>query len=428
LNWEGIDQIAARVISMVSKKLSLVGSSDKWCVGHRRVSHWVALLVVTLIFQSPFAWAQQQALQQETVQEAVSQDLIAIYQKSEQQKTVDELDAMIDSLKEIALDRGRTSTDRAYARDLLSWSLNRRGEIRSDLAALKVQQGLLNDASELDTAAAADFRGALKLNPQRWRARHNLAISLAMANSFEDAIEQFGIVIREKPDYANAYFNRAELFFQTDRHQEAIADYTAAIRLQPKDSQYYNSRGHSYLILNKSREALADYRKATELDKGNGDWWADLADAHQFLGNWKESLAAYRSAIEANRELGRAYQNAAWLMATCPDASLRSPKSALAAARKAIEIDGEEDPRYLDTLAAALAINGQFNDAVETQKEAIEKVDGDDEELRSMKQRLLAYQNRKVFSPRSSNTSNSQTAVRPAADTEPVGTGTKKRR
>lgn len=368
---------------------------------------------------------------QVVAQEGVaSQDLIELYQTSEQRQSVEELNDLVEKLKVIALDRQRTQGDRAYARDLLSWSLNRRGELRSDLAAERVNQGLNDEAAELDKAAAADFRASLKLNPQRWRARHNLAIALAMNNEYADAIEQFGLVIQEQPNYANAYFNRGELFFQTDNYVEAVADYTVAIRLQPNDAQYRNSRAHSLLMLNRNKEALADYRKATELESTNGEWWADLADAYQFLGQYREAMSAYRLAIEADRELGRAYQNAAWLMATCPDPKVRNPKNALEAARRAIDLDGAGDPRYLDTLAAAQAANGQFSDAVETVKDAMKNAaqSSTPEDMEAMKQRLIAYQNKKGFNTKPATDAGAASPVRTAAGDEPIGTGTKRKR
>lgn len=358
-------------------------------------------------------------------QEAVSQDLISLYQTADQTPTVEAVSQLIEELKKVYADRGRSAADRAYARDLLSWAFNRRGEMLGDLAAEKVNLGETEEAAKLDTEAAKDFRLSLKLNPQRWRARHNLAIALAMSNQFDDAIEQFGIVIREEPKYDNAYFNRAELYFQTDRFEEAVEDYTTAIRLKPNDAQYYNSLAHSLLMLKRNKEALASYRKAADLESDNAVWWADLADAYQFLGQWKEALATYQQAIQVDREMGRAYQNAAWLMATCPDAKVRNPKSALLAARRAIELDGEDEARYLDTLAAALAANGQFNDAVETMKEALKKAP--EEELALMKQRLVAYQNKQGFQTKPSKIATASSPVRTAAENEPIGTGARRR-
>ncbi len=67
--------------------------------------------------------------------------------------------------------------------------------------------------------------------------------------------------------------------------------------------------------------------------------------------------------MKIDDKLGAAYRGAAWIMATCPDERFRNPEAALAAAQKAMEFDGDKDPRYIDTLAAAYAVNGQFDSA-----------------------------------------------------------------
>ena len=74
----------------------------------------------------------------------------------------------------------------------------------------------------------------------------------------------------------------------------------------------------------------------------------------------KRAATDYRGAVEIDPNLARAYQGAAWLMATCPDEKFRNQKVALQAAKKAIEIGGDDNARFLDTLAAAYADTGQF--------------------------------------------------------------------
>lgn len=355
----------------------------------------------------------------------VSPDLLEIYAATQEISEMEQFDGLVEELKGIAVDQARSKADKVYARNLLSWGLNRRGELRSEHAAKLVASGDLTNAADFDTKAAADFRSALKLDPKRWRARHNLAIALAMAGQYDEAIEQFSEVIKGKPDYSNAYFNRAELYFQSDRFKESIADYTKAIELKKDDPQYYNSRGHAHFMNRGYNEAIADYKRASEIDPETAEWLADLGDAYQFLGRWKESIATYRKAASTNTKLGRVFQNAAWLLATCPDASIRNASSAVASARKAIELDGEEDVRYLDTLAAALAANGQFNEAIDTQERAIELAQ--EEEKSELQTRLSIYQRRKTYVqpiPEAGRTN--LDTVLPASSNQPVGTGARK--
>ena len=63
---------------------------------------------------------------------------------------------------------------------------------------------------------------------------------------------------------------------------------------------------------------------------------------------------------------------AAWLMATSSDASLRNGADAVELARRAVQLVGEREPTTLDTLAAAYAEAGRFPEAVATARKAIE--------------------------------------------------------
>ncbi len=121
--------------------------------------------------------------------------------------------------------------------------------------------------------------------------------------------------------------------------------------------------------------ALADYRRAAELAAGDVAMLTDLADAHQYLGHWEEAAKAYRTAIGTKTDHARAYQNAAWLMATCPDERIRRPDLAVAAAQKAIELSGAPTAEQLDTLAAAHAASGNNRQAIATARQALRLAD-----------------------------------------------------
>ena len=82
-------------------------------------------------------------------------------------------------------------------------------------------------------------------------------------------------------------------------------------------------------------------------------------------------------------------------MATCPDESYRDTELALKAAERAIQLDGSEDYRYLDTLAAAQANVGQYSQAAETLMGA---VDVAPEEIRpELKERMTLYQAQRPY-------------------------------
>ncbi len=326
---------------------------------------------------------------------AISADLLDAYRKTQSVTTEAEITAIARICSKAVPDTKRSKADREYAASLLAWSLNRRGELRSAAAAEKVEAGNLQDADALDAKALEDYKTAAEFAPKNWRVHHNLAISLAMKGQYKNAIDQLNTVIDLKDDYANAYFNRGELNFELQQFPQAIRDYSRAIELTNNDPQYYNSRGHCRFMLESYEDAIDDYRRAVELGADSAVYHTDLADALQFTGKWKEAAELYRQAVAINSQYARAYQNAAWMMASCPDKKFRNTELAVSSAKKAIELEPAPSMRAFDTLAAAYAATGKMSDAVKNQKRAIQlAAEGERDE---MKQRLALYERGEAY-------------------------------
>jgi tetratricopeptide (TPR) repeat protein len=332
--------------------------------------------------------------------DSVSPDLLQIYAQTQTVRSEADATGIAKSSAKIVTDKSRSSADRDYAASLLAWAMNRRGEMRSEQAAGLVQAGKFDSARKLDEQAAEDFAAAVEYAPSKWRHRHNYAISLAMRGNYEKAIQQLDHAIELNPEYANAWFNRAELFLELGELEAAEQDYSAAIELAD-DAQYYNSRAHCRFLQQAYQPAISDYRRAVELNKASPEYHADLGDACQFLGKWDEAAKAYREAVAADNRYMRAYQNAAWLMATCPDERLRNSDLALAAAKRALDLSPERTAETVETLAAATASLGRFDEASRLQEEAIRLAKRSDligeDQVNEMRQRLSLYQGQQAY-------------------------------
>lgn len=331
---------------------------------------------------------------------SVSKDLLQVYSQTKQVRSETDVTAIAKLCAKVLSDSNRSKTDQEYAASLLAWALNRRGEMRSEQAESLVRAGKIESASQLDSQAADDFATAVRYSPDNWRHRHNFAISLAMKSEYSKAIEQLNKAIELNPDYANAWFNRAELYLETGVYVAADEDYSQAIEIS-QDAQYYNSRGHCRFLMQSYTLAVEDYRRALELSGTNATYATDLGDACQFLGRWEEAAKSYKQAVAADVQYARAYQNAAWLMATCPDERIRNKELAITAARKALLLTRAKSAEAVETLAAATAATGKYKEAVELQREAVQLASrqrGQEPlQLAEFQQRLELYEAGKAY-------------------------------
>lgn len=141
------------------------------------------------------------------------------------------------------------------------------------------------------------------------------------------------------------------------------------------------------------RDSEALFRQALRVTERNSVAHAHLGSALLEQGRVEETLRHYRRAVEVEPGFLRAVNNLAWLLATLPDPTLRSPDEALALARGAAQQTGQEDPAVLDTLAAAQAAAGHFAQAAASAERALALAEarGDAELARQVRGRLALY-------------------------------------
>ena len=92
-----------------------------------------------------------------------------------------------------------------------------------------------------------------------------------------------------------------------------------------------------------------------------------------------------------------AQANLAWVLATCPDPSLRNGPEALALAERAMQLTGGGNPMVLRVLAAAFAENGQYPDAIAAAQQAWQLSRANPSLAATLQEHLKYYQRHQPF-------------------------------
>lgn len=180
------------------------------------------------------------------------------------------------------------------------------------------------------------------------------------------------------------------------QYPEAAADLEKALKLEPKSPEAFNNRGVLHRLQGQYDPAIQDYSKAIELFAKYPSAYANRGFAHRQLGRYAEALKDFDKALEFDPISAEIANDAAWLLATCPDEKIREPQRALKLAEQAATGTNREDGQSLDTLAAAYAANGQFPEAVKAGEAAIERLKGDPA-LVEIHARVELYRQQKPF-------------------------------
>jgi tetratricopeptide (TPR) repeat protein len=99
--------------------------------------------------------------------------------------------------------------------------------------------------------------------------------------------------------------------------------------------------------------------------------YEQIGNADLALANLSEALGLADSDRDVSKS--QVFNGYAWIRATSSTAKVTDGSSALKYATIACQLTYWENPSYLDTLAAAYAADGKFDEAVKWQKEAIDR-------------------------------------------------------
>jgi protein O-mannosyl-transferase len=234
-----------------------------------------------------------------------------------------------------------------------------------NLANALLQKGNLDEA-------IVQYREALQLKPDHVEALVNLGNALRQTGKADEAIIQYQKALQTDPDNADARNNLGIVLFQKGRTDEALTQFQKVLQINPDNADAHDNLGSALLQTGKADEAIGQFQMALHSKPDDAQTHYNLGSAFYQKGRMAEAINEYQRALQIKPVNPEVQNNLAWLLATCPDASLRNGNKAVELAQQANEITGRRNPIILNTLAAAFAEAGKFDAAKLTIQRAIE--------------------------------------------------------
>lgn len=223
---------------------------------------------------------------------------------------------------------------------------------------------LLATRGELDSALDHN-RQALRLDPNLPLAHVQIAEILARRNDQTAARAELATAVELAPDGAPIRRQCGEVLLLLGAPQEALRELELARKLAPNVPITRVRIADALRRLNRPSDALPELNEALRLNPRVPGGWDMLAGSLIDLRQFEQAIGALKRGVEAMPADAALHNNLGWLLAVCPDDALRDPAAALQHAQQARQIAGAT-PQVLDTLAAALAASGRFDEALST--------------------------------------------------------------
>ena len=119
------------------------------------------------------------------------------------------------------------------------------------------------------TEAIQQFELAVRLRPQDATANNALGASLLSAGRIGDAIPYLRAALQVQPDNFDAHYNLANALVAQNRFAEAVEQYRAATRLRPDDANAEANLGSALAVTGNLVEAKLHFERALRIDPNN---------------------------------------------------------------------------------------------------------------------------------------------------------------
>jgi len=253
-------------------------------------------------------------------------------------------------------------------------------------------------AGKFDESIALNLK-ALELSPGYGYAHIGLGRAYNELGRLDKAIEHFNEALKKFPDHLNIHTDLGVAYGKQDQLDKAVKHLTRAVKIDPEFPAARIGLGYALIRQRKFDLAIPHLQKAIEIKPDSTLAHFHLAEIFAERNKTTEQLEYLRTIIRIDPDSVKALNSMAWMFATHHDARIRNSSEALTLAKKACELTSYKRPDLIDTLAAAYAANGDFDQAVTMQEKTLRLARETQYEIlvKELQERLNLYKSGKPY-------------------------------
>lgn len=197
--------------------------------------------------------------------------------------------------------------------------------------------------------------------------------------------------VEKRPGNPRARLSYGVALVAERRYVEAEPQLREAVILQDTSAAAHGNLGAMLCMTGRADEGIPHLERALALDPEYTDAFRNLGEAYASRGRRALAAKYFGRAVDVAPDNPFLLARLGWLLATSPEDSVRDPAKAVEVSERAVRLTFHRDVMSLDTLAAAYAEAGRFEDAIGTAREAVALAERHGDQVQELAARLELY-------------------------------------
>jgi cytochrome c-type biogenesis protein CcmH/NrfG len=189
---------------------------------------------------------------------------------------------------------------------------------------------------------------------------------------WQNSITLFTHTLRIADENPTLHFGLACAYFDNEQFEDAEKHLNEAVGLNPESENFRIKLGRTLAKQKRIDQAILEFEQILQTNPENANACYYLGRLYEDENEFQRALDYYRMALGLEPTSQTVLNRIAWLLATCPDSSIRNGQEAI---ELADQLGGgflnHKRGDYLCTLAAAYAETARYQEAVITAEKAL---------------------------------------------------------